>query len=96
MPTENKDLKKNNPTVTGFVEDERFALKDETGNRIPGTAFRGYQLNADGFTALQRHAVIGSVLLFRKSKSRNKKGNDQYFLEILPPMVSNRSKQDDI
>ncbi len=72
-------------SVTGFIKDNRFGIKDEQGNVVDYSGFRGYTLNADGYKVLMNHAQIGATLVFRKSKARNKKNEEQWFLEILPP-----------
>ncbi len=89
MPQENTNTpykkKFDKLSVTGFIQDNRFGLKDEQGNAVDYSGFRGYTLNADGYSVLMKHAQIGATLVFRKSKARNRKNEEQWFLEILPP-----------
>jgi len=76
-----------NPTITRFFSAPKFGMKDEAGNRIPGTAFVSANIDAEAFAEIQNHVQLGTKLLLRKAARLNRNGGETWYLEALPPLA---------
>ncbi len=67
-----------NPSLGGAFTNDKFAKNGKDGIKI--------DITSENYDVLMKNLQIGSAILLRYNKV-TQKGNDHYFVEMLPPMA---------